>query len=36
MLKPRMKAAEFTITLRKSCESLDLSSSTPAPEISDT
>src|ERR1700756_985733 len=31
-----MNAPEFTITLRRSCASFDLSSSTPAPEISET
>src|SRR5215475_530359 len=36
MLNPRMKAAEFSMTLRRSWLSLDFSSSTPAPEIRDT
>jgi hypothetical protein len=31
-----MKPIELVITLRKSCDSCDFSSSTPAPEISDT
>src|SRR5207244_2793130 len=33
---PSMKPTEFSMTLRSSCASCDLSSSTPAPEISDT
>src|SRR5437879_5534310 len=36
ILKPMIKAIEFSITLRNSWPSFDLSSSTPAPEISDT
>src|SRR5271157_5970691 len=36
MLKPRMNAAEFSITFRNSCPSWDFSSSTPTPEISET
>src|SRR5206468_11372290 len=35
-LNPSMKPTEFSMTLRSSCASCDLSSSTPAPEISDT
>src|SRR5215472_9743616 len=35
-LNPRMKATEFSITLRSSCDSCDFNSSTPAPEMSDT
>src|SRR2546425_1196965 len=33
---PSMKPTEFSMTLRSSCASCDLSSSTPAPEISET
>ena len=36
MLKPMMKAAEFSITLRNSCPSCNFSSSTPTPEINET
>src|SRR5215475_3515936 len=36
MLKPIMNAAEFSITLRSNWLLFDFSSSTPAPEISDT
>src|SRR5215470_9504382 len=36
ILKPTMKAMEFSITLRRRCPSSDLSSSTPAPETSET
>src|SRR5258708_18261382 len=36
MLKPRMNAAEFSITLRKNCPLSDFSSSTPTPEIKET
>src|SRR5438445_6072666 len=35
-LNPRMNPTEFSMTLRSSCASCDLSSSTPAPEISET
>src|SRR5437667_7727786 len=35
-LNPSMKPTEFSMTLRSSCASCDLSSSTPAPEISET
>src|SRR5215469_5281894 len=35
-LNPRMKATEFSITLRNSCDWCDFNSSTPAPEMSDT
>src|SRR5215472_11633243 len=35
-LNPRMNPIEFTITRRISCACGDFSSSTPAPEISDT
>src|SRR5664279_1559238 len=36
MLKPRMNAAELSITLRKSSPSFSFSCSTPTPEISET
>src|ERR1700728_2057509 len=36
ILKPKMKAAELNITLRKSCPSCDFSCSTPTPEIRET
>src|SRR5208282_1397950 len=36
MLKPTMKAAELSITLRKSCPSCSFSCSTPTPEIRET
>src|SRR5580704_14089862 len=36
MLKPMMKAAELSITLRKSCPSFIFSCSTPTPEIRET
>src|SRR5580692_10561025 len=36
MLKPMMKAAELSITLRKSCPSFIFSCSTPTPEIKET
>ena len=36
MLKPMMKAAELSISLRRRWPSLDFSSSMPAPEISET
>src|SRR6266576_1504986 len=36
ILKPTIKAAEFSITLPNNWPSFDLSPSTPAPEISDT
>src|SRR5882672_7539397 len=36
ILKPRMNAAEFSITLRKNCPCSVLSSSTPTPEIKET
>src|SRR5437879_8634912 len=35
-LNPRMNPTEFSMTLRSSCVSCDFSSSTPAPEISET
>jgi hypothetical protein len=35
-LKPKMKAAEFSISLRSTRASWDFSSSTPVPEINDT
>src|SRR2546425_12059675 len=35
-LNPSMNPTEFSMTLRSSCASCDLSSSTPAPEIKDT
>src|SRR5205814_7244195 len=35
-LNPMMKAIEFSITLRSTCDSWTLSSSTPTPEMRDT